>query len=149
MPSLVDRLIDVRSQGTPDRPWYGVDEMIEAVSRDLNDLLNTRQTHQALFDGLPEVQNSLLAYGFPDITSFEAATAQQQAEIGRVIEEAVQRFEPRLKDVRAVMLDPPDGKRTLVRFRVEASLAVEPAPEVAFETTVELSTGQYEVQAVG
>jgi len=147
MPSVLDRLIDPHSQGTAERPWYGVAEVIHAVERDLSDLLNTRQTHQGLCDDLPEVSRSLVAYGLPDLGSLEAATEKQREEIGRDIEELVRRFEPRLKDVRAVLADPGDNRRRTVHFRIEARLNVEPAPDVAFDATLQLPSGEYTVQA--
>lgn len=146
MPSIIDRLIDPDSGGTSARRGYGVDEMIEAVLRDLDELLNARQTHAGLPEELAEVRNSIVAYGLPDLTSLNAVTPDQRADIGRILEEVINRFEPRLKDVRASLLDPGDGKTRAVQFRIEARLCVEPAPELAFDTVLELTTGRYSVK---
>ena len=43
------------------------------------------------------------------------------------------------------MLQNPDGNDRSVRFRIEARLSVDPAPEVAFDTVLELTTGHYSV----
>src|SRR5262245_50855738 len=43
-PSILDRLIDPESAGTEWRHGYGIDQLLEVVRRDLEDLLNTRQS---------------------------------------------------------------------------------------------------------
>lgn len=159
-PSLLDRLIDPDSAGTSAQPGYTAAKMIQRVQRDLEDLLNTRQTNTDLpvaileplagEDGEPlrvDLQATVLGFGLPDLTSLNAVTVQQREEIGREIEAAVIRFEPRLQDVRATMVDPGDGKERTVRFRIEARLRVDPAPEdVSFDTVLELTTGHYSVK---
>jgi type VI secretion system protein ImpF len=146
MPSILDRLIDPDSAGTAWRHGYGVDQMVEAVQRDLEDLLNTRQSHSGLPEGYEELQNSIVAYGLPELTSLHAHTAGQRAAIGRILETIVARFEPRLRDVSATMVEAGDGKERTVKFRIAARLCVDPAPEVAFDTILELTTGRYSVQ---
>ena len=42
-----------------------------------------------------------------------------------------------------------DPRRRSIRYRVEARLNVEPAPDVALEACLELTTGQYAVKATG
>ena len=44
MPSILDRLIDPDSAGTDARRGYGLTQMLEVIRRDLEDLLNTRQS---------------------------------------------------------------------------------------------------------
>jgi type VI secretion system protein ImpF len=147
LPSVLDRLIDPSSGGTGWRRGYSETQMIAAVYRDLEELLNTRQSYTRLLDEFPEVQNSLLAYGLPDLTSFNAITDEQRREIGRVLEAVIARFEPRLKDVCAEVEKAegtPQLQRT-VRFHIKARLCVDPAPAVAFDTILELTTGHYTV----
>src|SRR5262245_50160729 len=105
MPSILDRLIDPESGGTAWRRGYGVEQMMDAVRRDLEELMNTRQSHMGAADNYPEVKRSLIAYGLPDLTSLDASTPQQREDIGRIIETVVALFEPRLKDIRATMID--------------------------------------------
>jgi type VI secretion system protein ImpF len=151
MPSLLDRLIDPDASGTSWRRGYGLEQMVEAVHRDLEDLLNTRQSHVGLEEEgglskqLVEVNNSIVAYGLPDLTSLNAVTPQQREEIGRVLEIIVAKFEPRLKEVKATIVDANQDKERTVQFRIEAKLCVDPAPEVAFDTILELTTGHYKV----
>lgn len=146
MPSILDRLIDPDSGGTAWRRGYGVEEMMDAVRRDLEDLLNTRQAHGDLGEVFVETERSIFAYGLPDLTSLDALTPQQREAIGRLLEAVVLRFEPRLRDVRASLVEGGDDKQPTVRFRIDARLSVEPAPDVAFETILELMTGHSSVK---
>jgi type VI secretion system protein ImpF len=148
-PSVLDRLIDPDSGGTAWRRGYGVEQMIAVVHRDLEELLNTRQSHAGLPEAYTEVHNSIVAYGLPDLTSLKAATSEERAAIGRVIEDIITRFEPRLRDVRATLVDDGKGKERTVRFRVDARLCLDPSPDVAFDTVVELTTGHASVKPSG
>jgi type VI secretion system protein ImpF len=66
-----------------------------------------------------------------------------------VIKRAIDRFEPRLRAVKvAVLSADPDAVRGSVKFRVTARLAVDPAPEVAFDTILNVGTGKCDVQRV-
>jgi type VI secretion system protein ImpF len=146
MPSILDRLIDPESRGTEWRRGYGLEQMLEAVRRDLEDLLNTRQTDMGLPTELVRIHQSIVGYGLPDLTSLNAITPNQREDIGRIIETTVARFEPRLLDVRARLVDTPDNKDQSIRFHIEARLGVDPAPEVAFDTVLELTSGQHSVK---
>jgi type VI secretion system protein ImpF len=146
LPSILDRLIDPESAGTAIMIGYDVPKMYRAVLRDLEDLLNTRQTFRDMPERLTEVRDSIVMYGLPDIMSLDAVSRQQQLEIGWAIRDVIERFEPRLRDIRVTMLDPAEEwSRHAVRFRVDARLAVDPAPEVAFETILEMASGHYQV----
>ncbi len=141
MPSLLDRLIDPNAEGTSGRHGYTVEQMIAAVHRDLEELLNTRQVLHDLPPECVELSRSIVAYGMPDLTNIEAVTSDQRARIGRILETLVERYEPRLRHVRATLLEPDQALRRAVKFHLEAQLAVDPAPEVRFETILELTTG--------
>jgi type VI secretion system protein ImpF len=149
MPSVLDRLIDPDSGGTIARRGYGVAQMTEAVRRDLTELLNTRQSHDGLPVEFDELHRSILAYGLPDLAALDAITPEQRREIGHMIEQIIGMFEPRLKDVRATVLNLSETRERTIRFRVDARLCLDPAPEVAFDTILELSTGRYAVQSSG
>ncbi len=146
MPSIIDRLTDPSSGGTAWRRGYGIEQMIQSVQRDLEDLLNTRQTHMGLPEEFKEVHNSIVAYGLPDLNSMNAISVQQRAQIGRAIETIIARFEPRLKDIKATLVDTGDNKARTVKFRLDARMRVDPAPEVAFDTILELTTGHYSIK---
>ena len=75
--------------------------MIDVVRRDLEDLLNTRLTNNDVPASFVEVSSSVVTYGLPDLSSLSADTAERRAEIGRIIERVIMRFEPRLRQVQA------------------------------------------------
>ncbi len=147
MPTILDRLVDPESAGTLGRFGYDVNQMIDAVRRDVEDLLNTRQTHFDIANHFQEVRHSIAAYGLPDLVSLNAVTPQQREEIARMIEAVIQQFEPRLKEVKATILSTGDKKDRNLHYRIEGKLHVEPSPELAFDTVLELSTGHYSVKS--
>jgi type VI secretion system protein ImpF len=162
-PSVLDRLIDAESAGTRDRPGYTLRQMENAIRRDLEDLLNTRRPPKRLpgpagrpelfFGGLTEIPSSIVNFGLPDLTHFDTLTPERQAEFRRHIEQVISVYEPRLKDVRVTVRDrdqvaealKSDFKRTALYFHIEARLGLDPAPEVAFESVLELTKGTHQV----
>jgi type VI secretion system protein ImpF len=141
MPSLLDRMIDPESEGTAWQRGYSPRQMMEAVRRDLEDLFNTHQSELDIPEGYEEVRKSIVAYGLPDLPSIYAVAAERRQDIRQLIADVIARFEPRLRDVRVIMVESKEVERR-VRFHIEARLNVEPSPEVAFETILELTTGQ-------
>lgn len=147
LPSIIDRLIDPESAGTAILTGYTVEKMYQAVRRDLEDLLNSVHTANDIPPGMNEVRDSIVGYGLPDLTSVESISTDQRATIGRTIQKAVERFEPRLRRVRVTLLKQADELRLSLKFRIDARLAVDPAPDVAFDTILEVGTGKYLVNA--
>jgi type VI secretion system protein ImpF len=149
MPSVLDRLIDPDSAGTAARRGYGVNQMTDAVRRDLTELLNTRQTDHGVPPEFDELLASIFGFGLPDLTSMQAITPKDRQQIGRVVETVIARFEPRLKDIRATLIEQPDNLERTIRFRIDARLCMDPAPAVAFDTILELTTGRSDVKPPG
>ena len=149
LPSFLDRLIDAGQAGPSGPIVYSLEQMIDTVRADLEELLNTRQA-QPLYDcPYPLVKDSILGYGLPDLNSIPGAGAGDSEAIGEHIAGLIEKFEPRLRNVRVEIEGEHDGPREdsrQLRFQISASLNVDPAPEVGFETIVELSTGQTKVQ---
>jgi type VI secretion system protein ImpF len=162
-PSVLDRLIDAGSEGTTDRPGYTLRQMEDAVRRDLEDLLNTRRPPESapgddgkpepFFGGLEEVPRSIVNFGLRDLAYFDTLTADVRAEFARHIEQVITTYEPRLRDIHVTVRDPAevaeakkqDFKRTALYFHIEARLNLDPAPEVMFETVLELTKGTHQV----
>jgi type VI secretion system protein ImpF len=151
LPSLLDRLIEPRDGETDDLSSRGqsVRELEEAVRRDLQDLLNTRR---AAMDGFPddsELPRSLLMFGLPELTGFDPTVPDQRRTLQGIIEQAVQRFEPRLMNVRVTTMTADSGGRGL-RMSVEALLKVSPAPlPITFDTVVKPGSEQWQVVQTG
>ncbi|MBL8799340.1 MAG: type VI secretion system baseplate subunit TssE [Planctomycetia bacterium] len=146
LPSMLDRLTDPDSGGTAAGQGYSMQQVIEAVRRDLEELLNTRQTSVGIPTIYEEIHNSIVAYGLPDMTAINAATPGERANIGRTIEKIVAKYEPRLKDVRANLVESAKRPDRLVRFEIHARLDMDPSPEVGFQTVLELMTGQTSIK---
>jgi type VI secretion system protein ImpF len=146
MPSILDRLIDPESAGTEARRGYGLHQMLEMIRRDLEDLLNTRQSTADIPEGLKRVRKSMATYGLPDLTTFNVTTPQQREEMVQTLERIIAEHEPRLKDIRIQLSELADGKKAAIRCRIEGRLALDPAPEVSFDTIMEPMTGQHKVQ---
>src|SRR5438876_6804618 len=116
-PSILDRLIDPESAGTRDHTGYTTDQMYTAVMRDLEHLLNTVHTVNDIPAEFAEVRDSLVGYGLPDLASVEAISSEQRSGIGRIIRQAIERFEPRLRRVKVTLL-PQDAELLMsLKFR--------------------------------
>jgi type VI secretion system protein ImpF len=146
MPTILDRLVDPEMVGAGAQWGYTISQMIDAVRRDVEELLNTRQSHQGLPDEFVETHRSILAYGLPDFSSMNVHKSKRIEEMGEMIESIIGLFEPRLRNIRAIPVAAADGKQSKeearVRFNIEATLFVDPFPEVGFSTVVELLSGQ-------
>jgi type VI secretion system protein ImpF len=152
-PSVLDRLIDAGSSGTPDRPGYTLRQMENAIRRDLEDLLNTRRPPEHFSEGLDEVPASVANFGLRDLAFFDTLTPERRADFAAHIKQVVTDFEPRLREVRVTVRDPAEAaedlkgefKRTAMYFHIEARLNLDPAPAVTFETVLELTKGTHQV----
>lgn len=142
-PSVLDRLTLPLSWDRGDRNrTIGVSDLRDAVQRDLGWLLNTYCAMPSNLDELPEAQNSVLSYGLSDFSSVSWTDDAQLKAIAREIEEAIRRFEPRLRpaSVRVTPVSPDKDKlpKELPHFRIEAVLHVDPVTEsVAFDADVD------------
>ena len=150
VPSILDRLLDdepeVSRELLPNR-FQNLSQLKKAVARDLEALLNTRQEIlEEISPEFIEVSRSLVTYELPDFSSSSVLSTNDRNRIRRALEQAVATFEPRFERVRVHLEAPRDQDRTL-RFRIEALLRVEPAPEpVTFDAVLRLNTQQYVVQ---
>lgn len=147
--SILDRLLDADPYSRAEAPQtrsQSIRQLKAALRRDLEWLLNTRQNIAAV-DGFPEVQASVFTFGLPDITSIRLNSGQDEDRLLRAMESAVQLFEPRLANVRVIAVEPLSKHSQELRFHIEGLLLLDPAPElIAFDTTLDVSRGDYEVK---
>jgi type VI secretion system protein ImpF len=149
LPTL-DRLIDAEPHASmevvPTRS-QSVRQLKEAVRRDLEWLLNTRRIAIPPDESFKELNRSLYVYGLPDFTACSLSSPKDQARLIRSLQATVRLFEPRLANVRVHPLESGAPSLSMLRFRIEGLLQLEPAPEqVSFDTVLELTNGGYEVQ---
>ncbi len=147
--SVLDRLIDLnptaRTEPQANRA-ASLRQLKASLRRDLEWLLNTRQTPEAILEGNLEIRKSLFNYGLPDTTAMGVHSNQDQNRMLWMLESAVTTFEPRLMGVR-VTLEPIEGNARMLRFQIQGLLKIDPAPErVAFDTVLELTRGEYAVK---
>ena len=150
IPSILDRLIDLephRRQEPPMGRTQVLAQMKQSVARDLQNLLNTRCRATSWPEGLEQLNRSLAAYGIPDCVGINTGARQQQEHLRRMLLRAVETFEPRLFNIRVAVADTSDVTDRTLRFRIDAMLRVDPAPEpVAYDSTLEPTSGDFSVR---
>lgn len=131
-PSLLDRLSDDDPAGRQEARnlrVFSLARLREAVARDLSWLLNT--VHLAATEDLspwPHVAASVLNFGVPPTTG-RVKAGLDPAVLARQLQQALQRFEPRLKPESlrvSVQRGHDDGSG--FQFLIEADLWAYPAP---------------------
>jgi len=148
--TVLDRLIDLdpksSSEAAPTRA-QSVRQLKNSLRRDLEWLLNSRRTPEAVDSEFPELQRSLFNYGLPDVTSLSWDSARDRSRLARMIEQVLGTFEPRLTGVRVVAVEASSAAQHVMRFQIEGMLEMDPAPEhIAFDTLLQLSSGEYQVK---
>jgi type VI secretion system protein ImpF len=145
-PSLLDRLTDHAPANRTESPLsrqQAVRALKASLWRDLSLLLNSKRREQEVPEEFTESQSSLLVYGLPDFSAYSLKNPTDQSRLRRTIEGVIRRFEPRLEKV-IVTLETPDDTDAALRFRVDAMLRIEPAPEpVSFETLLQPASRQF------
>jgi type VI secretion system protein len=85
---------------------------IRSVINHLQKMLNTRQGSVPIADD----------YGMPDMTNFSGEDLAGAAdELQLVIQQVIQKYEPRLKKVE-VRFDPKPGETSILRFKLEGAM---------------------------
>jgi type VI secretion system protein ImpF len=148
--SMLDRLLD--DEPTVSREVQKDDtkmlrEIRDAVRRDLENLLNTRARCLSWPPSLDELSGSLVNYGLPDFTNTYARAVEDPDGMLKAIQFAIQQFEPRLRNVRVELLPSDVATDRALRFRIDATLYVEPVEDkVFYSSALEPVTGNFEVK---
>ncbi len=142
--SVLDRLMTV--EDWPTTRSQSLRYFKEALKRDLEWLLNTRQPPIPELVDYPQARASVINFGLPDISSLGLSSASDHGRLRKAIETCLRNFEPRLMDVR-VTLEGSDTADRRLRFHIEGNMKLDPAPEeISFDTILELSSGEYRVK---
>ncbi len=151
-PSIIDRLLDFEPKLSTEAPKsrsQGLRELKQSVRRDLEWLLNTRHTADKVPEGLEELNKSLAIYGLPDFTGLSSKNIDDRKTLIRDIETALRIFEPRFMNLK-VTLEEINSVERGVKFRIQATLRIEPTPEpVVFDTILQVGNGGFEVKETG
>jgi type VI secretion system protein ImpF len=141
LPSVLDRLLDADPGAQRDAPrsrGQHLADLRRAVRRDLEALLNTRQRCISWPGDLKELDQSLLSYGIRDFAALNLGTEGERVEFCREVEEVIRRNEPRFVSVSVVLLKNQDPVDRTMRFRIEALMYADPAPEsIVFDSFVD------------
>jgi len=151
-PSLLDRLTDDNpgsQRESRDRWVLTLQQLRAAVLRDLSWLLNTDNLHAAELAEHPHVAQSVLNYGFPDLSGL-TATNVNATELTRIVRQVIRDFEPRLLPnsvkVKAVVAEDQYNPNA-VTFEIKADLWAQPVPvDMLLRTQIDLETGQVTVR---
>ena len=140
-PSLLDRLTDEDLGLVRDPPKVyskKLRDYKESVLRDLSGLLNSRLP-ELVAPEYPRCAASILGFGLLDISSRAAQSPADRDRIGLELQATIERYEPRLRDVRVTTVQTQQMESQL-HFSVGALLQVDPEPEpVYFDTVLDRS----------
>src|SRR4051794_33549994 len=143
---LIDREPDNSSEAPPTRA-QSVRLLKASLRRDLEWLLNTRRTPEAVGSEFRELEQSLYNFGLPDVTTLSWDSARDRTKLARMIQQTLATFEPRLQHVKVIALEAATGAQHVLRFQIEGLLDMDPSPEhISFDTVLQLSSGEYQVK---
>ena len=149
--SVLDRLIDKepdkKTESEKSRHQF-FSEIKESVRRDLETLLNTRFRCISPPEGCHELDTSLVNYGLPDLNVINFTSVEGREQFCRFVEENIRKFEPRFKSVRVTLFEESRRIEQTVRFRIEATMYADPAPEeLIFDSSLETVTNNVFVES--
>jgi type VI secretion system protein ImpF len=142
--SVLDRLTTV--EDWPSTRSQSVQYFRDAIKRDLEWLLNTRQPGMRELEGYPLANASMVNYGLPDISALGLSSASDQRRLRLAIQACLKNFEPRLMNIE-VTIEGSDVSDRRLRFHIEGQMRLDPAPEeISFDTVLELTSGEYRMK---
>jgi type VI secretion system lysozyme-like protein len=117
-----------------------------SVERDVEALLNTRRAMIPAPDWCPELRRSVYDYGLVDTTGMPVGTKAGRDRLLATLQDAIERFEPRLGQPRIRLIDAQQVRAPQIRFVLEAVLVMDPGREdVVFDTVLQVASGEYDV----
>lgn len=154
-PALLDRLVDdapeVRAVEPAAARVLTRARLRASVLRDLAWLLNS--TGLGGLADAPHVARSVVNYGLPPLAGVTASTLDV-VDLERAVRAAIIAFEPRILpgtlEVRAMSAEDDLDRHNQVSLRIAGLLWAQPVPlEMLLRTSLDLETGQVEVQDLG
>lgn len=141
-PSVWERLT-----GTSTAALVTLEQHRRAITRDLENLLNTRTAMpDADLTGMPLYRRSIANFGLPDFAQLCLSSSVDRKEVCDQLIAAIARHEPRLTGVR-VQLSHEAGVVNRLSFVVTAQLrTMEDGERVRFDLTLEPSSLHYSIR---
>ena len=151
VPGLFDRLMGdggAAAGGVAVR--LSLEQLKDAVARDLEELLNTRVAlPPGALDAYLECAASIVNYGLIDFAGMCLSSSDDRARICAALKAAIERHEPRLRNVRA-RLEREAGAINRVGFVISGTLAVKAGGEaVNFDAVLQPSSLRYSINRKG
>lgn len=145
-PTLFDKLFFADEGAGRQVRRFTIEELKQAVARDIESLLNTRMVFsEDRLVAFPQIRRSVLTYGMDDFSGRSLASHYDRLFICTSLENAIARHEPRLRNVK-VALEVDVRATAVLFFAISAVLDVGPVHEpVTFDATLQPTTLQYEV----
>jgi type VI secretion system protein ImpF len=142
LPGLLDRLMGEAGGA----PRLGIEQLKDSLARELEALLNTRLGFPpGHFDACPEARSSILNYGLVDFAGFCLSSSEDRAAICASLKDAIERHEPRLKNVSA-SLEREAGKVNRLSIVIHATLQLADGLEpVDFNAVLQPSSLHYAI----
>ena len=141
--SLLDRLIDDSPDAERDPPRSRGQQLVDlrnAVRRDLQALLNSHIRCISPPPALTELRPSLIEYGLRDFLAGYGGGAAFRETFRKALEETIRTFESRFVKVSVALRDDGDATDRTLRFRIDAVMFAEPAPEpISFDSSLDPS----------
>ncbi len=139
--SILDRLIDKRPDQSkePEKQRHQMmNEIRNGVRRDLEILLNTRYRGTSPPENCPNLDESLVNYGLPDLNTFNFVNGNSREQFCTIVEDHIRKFEPRFKSVHVSIPDETATMGDSLDFRIEAIMYADPLPEeIIFDSSLE------------
>lgn len=151
--SLLDRLTDEHPTQPADSRLSREDSVRlyrASVQRDVAWLFNARRSIVHVPEAYAELLRSVHEFGIPDTTGVPVGTPEGQGTLEAMLQDALERFEPRLANPRVRLLNADQVSAPQVRFVVEAVLRMDPSPEaVVFDAVLEVARNEFELRDTG
>lgn len=132
-PSILDRLIDTESNrpdNTEQDQHQRLKELRNSVRRDLINLLNTRIRIVQPDEEFTQLNLSLMNYGIPDLATINILDPVKRKAFTEQLEKLLLDFESRFKTATVSYMENADSLDRSLRFRIDATLYADPAPEI-------------------
>jgi type VI secretion system protein ImpF len=148
---VLDRLLDDNPESNQDvvvSRRQQLTALRNSVRRDLEALLNSHYRCISPPPELSELKRSVLEYGVKDFISAFVGTAQLREDLRKSLEQAIRTFEPRFVKVEVALQDGGDQIDRTLRFRIDALMYAEPAPEpISFDSRLDPTSQSFSVTA--
>jgi type VI secretion system protein ImpF len=154
-PSLLDRLQDDQTDQkseSREKRVLSLKQLRQSVIRDLTWLLNASNLDSVIdLDNYPDIKNSVLNYGMPDLSGRIGQSIDAKA-LEKLIKNIISTFEPRIikSSLTVKVFQSEDMRANAMVFVIEGDLWAQPLPLHLFlKSHMDLETGNFKLDSTG